>query len=92
MATETEGVSAMSAELGGPHCASEWGGRRTGPYLYTSNQVQALLISERELLIERLSHGGSDARRELVDAWNDLPDSLRCHPGLKRLFRAAQMA
>lgn len=29
-------------------------------------------------------------RAELVAAWNDLPDSIRCHPGLKRLFRAAQ--
>jgi hypothetical protein len=29
-------------------------------------------------------------RIELVAAWNDLPDSLRCHPGLKRLFRACQ--
>ena len=32
------------------------------------------------------------ARAELVAAWNDLPDSLRCHPGLKRLYRAAQRA
>jgi hypothetical protein len=31
-------------------------------------------------------------RSELVAAWNDLPDNLRCHPGLKRLYRAAQMA
>jgi hypothetical protein len=31
-------------------------------------------------------------RTELVAAWNDLPDSLRCHPGLKRLFRACQVA
>jgi len=29
-------------------------------------------------------------RAELVAAWNDLPDSLRCHPGMKRLFRACQ--
>jgi hypothetical protein len=32
----------------------------------------------------------TDERIELVAAWNDLPDSLRCHPGLKRLFRACQ--
>jgi hypothetical protein len=32
----------------------------------------------------------TDERAELVAAWNDLPDSLRCHPGLKRLFRACQ--
>lgn len=31
-------------------------------------------------------------RAELVAAWNDLPDSIRCHPGLKRLFRACQVA
>lgn len=31
-------------------------------------------------------------RAELVAAWNDLPDSVRCHPGLKRLFRACQVA
>jgi hypothetical protein len=32
----------------------------------------------------------ADERAELVAAWNDLPDSMRCHPGLKRLFRACQ--
>ena len=44
-------------------------------------------------------HGGGQCpaqltpeRVELVAAWNDLPDSIRCHPGLKRLFRAAQVA
>lgn len=34
----------------------------------------------------------SPQRAELVAAWNDLPDSIRCHPGLKRLFRACQVA
>lgn len=33
--------------------------------------------------------GETEAQREEVcAAWADLPDSLRCHPGLKRLYRA----
>jgi hypothetical protein len=32
--------------------------------------------------------GISQERAELVAAWNDLPDALRCHPRLKRLYRA----
>jgi hypothetical protein len=33
--------------------------------------------------------GETEAQRlELVAAWNDLPDALRSHPGLKRLYRA----
>jgi hypothetical protein len=33
--------------------------------------------------------GETEAQRlELVAAWNDLPDALRAHPGLKRLYRA----
>lgn len=34
----------------------------------------------------------SAQRAEVVAAWNDLPASIRCHPGLKRLFRACQVA
>lgn len=34
----------------------------------------------------------TEQRKELVAAWNDLPDSIRCHPGLKRLFRACQVS
>lgn len=33
--------------------------------------------------------GETEAQREEVcAAWADLPDSLRCHPGLKRLYLA----
>lgn len=33
--------------------------------------------------------GETEAQRlEVVAAWNDLPDSLKAHPGLKRLYRA----
>lgn len=38
---------------------------------------------------ERDEH--QERRNELVAAWNDLPDALRCHPGLKRLCRAARV-
>lgn len=35
------------------------------------------------------SSGETEAQRlEVVAAWNDLPDSLKAHPGLKRLYRA----
>lgn len=27
-------------------------------------------------------------RAEVVEAWNNLPDELRCHPGLKALWRS----
>jgi len=46
--------------------------------------AQAAATQERK----RLQAG----RDELVAAWNDLPDALRCHPGLKRLYAAAQRA
>lgn len=36
------------------------------------------------------SNASVETRHELTEAWNDLPESLRCHPGLKRLFAAIQ--
>lgn len=35
-------------KLGPGSCASEWGGRETGPILYTRDEVLALLAAERE--------------------------------------------
>jgi hypothetical protein len=37
---------------------------------------------------EPLSGETEAQREEVCAAWADLPDSLRCHPGLKRLYRA----
>lgn len=52
--------------------------------LFTQAEIDAAVAAERQ----RLQPG----RDELVAAWNDLPDALRCHPGLKRLYAAAQRA
>jgi hypothetical protein len=30
------------------HCASEWGGRETGKFLFTDEEVLALISAERE--------------------------------------------
>lgn len=35
------------------------------------------------------SHGVDTSPEALVSAWADLPEALRCHPGVKRLYRIA---
>jgi hypothetical protein len=56
----------------------------------TSCVIFAATIAEmaRKEERERMQAG----REDLVAAWNDLPDELRCHPSLKRLYAAAQKA
>lgn len=34
------------------HCASEWGGRETGKFLFTDDEVRALIAKEREACAE----------------------------------------
>ena len=34
--------------VGKGHCASEWGGRETGKFLFTDEEVLALISAERE--------------------------------------------
>lgn len=37
-----------SSDIGEGHCASEWGGRETGKFLFTDDEVRALIAAERE--------------------------------------------
>lgn len=36
------------SDIGEGHCASEWGGRETGKFLFTDDEVRALIDAERE--------------------------------------------
>ena len=47
----------LSAVLGPGHCASEWGGRQTGGFLYTAEEVAALLPEIDRLIAMRDDEG-----------------------------------
>lgn len=66
-----------------PEFRPRWPGDKGG---FTAKQMRSYAQQEVEKGRERWESN----RAELVAAWNDLPDDLRCHPGLKRLYRAAQ--
>jgi hypothetical protein len=57
--------------------------RRVVSYERADTSPPVLQKSEAELSGETVSQ-----REEVCAAWNDLPAALRCHPGLKRLYRA----
>ena len=58
--------------IGKGHCASEWGGRETGKFLFTDEEVLALISAEREAcaeLVDGLSSGPyALSGREIVEA------------------------
>ena len=41
-----------NSDIENGHCASEWGGRVTGRFLFTDDEVRALIAAERDEICE----------------------------------------
>ena len=66
---------------------SKW--RQGTPSEATAESYRAMLAAAPQPPAREPMTGETDEQRlEVTAAWNDLPEALRCHPGLKRLYRA----